>query len=190
MNFLNKFFRKLLSDFTHGANLMTSNVLTSSKNLYGRGIHILVELYNETMRTLLFLFLFSCGMIQINCAVTLIYECKQYSVGGSHMPISLILFFTFSYIQQILIILVVYGFAGGFYRQSKEFLEVAKRNIGGGIKYTNCIAKKERQYRKMYLLSCQIERVKFGLSNFIEDKTPPIFQLFCMDRIIDSLLIL
>jgi hypothetical protein len=34
-----------------------------------------------------------------------------------------------------------------------------------------------------------MEKVKFGLSNFIEKTTPPLFQLFCLDRIVDLLLV-
>lgn len=144
-----------------------------------RRIHLLVATYNEAMRTLLFMFLFTCGVTQVISAVTLITQPNSVS-----LPPLVYLFFGGVFIETILIILVVYGFAGDFYQTSETSLAKLNQVVRSGR-----MQKKERKFREKYLLSCQVQKMNFGLSNFIEKTTPLIFQLFCLERIIDILLL-
>lgn len=145
-----------------------------------RVLHLLVELFNSIVISLLFLFLIGCGTSQIMSVVTIILHYTS-------MNFLLMMFFTITTLEATLIILVVYGFAGEFYRTSA--LSLLKLQNKAGIRYFGSLGKRERKYRERFLRSCQAQKVKFGFSNFIEKNTPPIFQLFCLNRIIDLLLL-
>lgn len=147
--------------------------------IFYRVIHLLVEFCNNLISSLLFLFLLACGTAQVMSAVTTILH-------SSSLNFLLLLFFLMAVSQTFLIYLVVYGFAGEFYRSSDLALLQLKRHIGiNGIK----IAKKEHKYREKFLRSCQVQKIKFGMSNFIDKTTPLIFQLYCLNRIIDLILV-
>lgn len=103
------------------------------------------------------------------------------------MNIFIVFLFSMTVLRAVLIFLVVYGFAGDFYKDSELSLSQLKEQAG--IRFNGKIAVRERIHREKFLRSCQVQKVKFGLSNFIEKTTPPIFQLFCLDRIADLLLI-
>lgn len=114
-----------------------------------RAVHLLVELFNEVISSLLFF-------------IVVVFEATM-------------------------IFLVVYGLAGDFNLASKMSLTQLKMEAG-----SQChgkLLRKERIYREKLLRSCQVHKIKFGLSNFIEKTTPPVFQLYCLNRMIDLLLV-
>lgn len=141
------------------------------------------------MRSLLFLCMFAAGVWQIMSAVTLVFQFHQLRVGGNTMPLSLNLCFATVTVEETLVILVLYGFVGDIYNESKKSLRDLKRKIVGGPNQGIILTRKEQNYRKMYIASCQIEKFQFELSNYIEKKTVPVFQIFCCNRIIDILFI-
>lgn len=156
-----------------------SSELTDSVIIYLREIHILAEMCNHAMRSQFFFVLLAIGVSQIVSAVAIIRP--------ERLPFLVALFFVSVTIDTTLIILVVYGIAGGVYDDSKKAL--LKQNH---LVRSLCIGnlKREQKYFLRFLASCQTTKIRFGLSNFIEKNTPPIIQLFCVERIVDvSLLI-
>ncbi len=103
------------------------------------------------------------------------------------MPLLLIIFYATAITQAVVINLLVYGYAGDFYQRSNFLLLSLKQNMGN-VEH-RLISRKQVKYRQTFLNSCQVEKIKFGLSNFIEKSTPPMFQLFCVERIVDFLLV-
>lgn len=145
-----------------------------------RVVQLLVELCNDVLGSLLFLFLLACGTSQVVSAVTTI-------LYASSIDVFVALFFTVMVFETSLIYMVVYGLAGNFYRASE--LSLLELNKHATIHLNKIVERKERKQRKKFLKSCQVQKVKFGLSNFIEKTTPPMFQLYCLERIIDLLLV-
>lgn len=76
-----------------------------------RAIHLLVQLYNDVIGSLLFLFLLASGTVQVMSAVTAILQAWSISIF-------LVIFFSMTVIQATLIIMVAYGFTGNFHRAS------------------------------------------------------------------------
>lgn len=154
--------------------------VSASEVTFFRVIHLLVERCNDVLSSLLFLFLICCGVSQIMSAVTIIRQ-------SSSINIFMICFFAAVVFQTFFVYVVLYGLAGDVYRSSKSTIVKLKRqanlHLGGLHK------RKERRYRVMFLESCQVQNVRFGLSNFIEKTTPPMFQLYCLNRIVDLLLV-
>lgn len=144
-----------------------------------RANHVLAETYNASMRTVLFLFLLTSGIAHILSAVTLIVQTSSDSV-----PFLVNMFFAAIVPETVLIHLIVFGFGADFYRFSDLSLKQLKQSV---LKGTMQI--KDRKYLQRIINSIQVGKVKFGLSNFIDKTTPPIFQLFCLNRIIDILLV-
>lgn len=148
--------------------------------IFYRVIHLLVELCNNLISSLLFLCLLVCGTCQVVSAVTTLLH-------ASSLNFLLLIFFIMTVSQTSLIHLVVYGFAGEFYRSSDLSLLQLKRHMG--IHYNLGLIKKEHKYRQRFLRSCQVQKIKFGMSNYIEKTTPPVFQFYCLNRIIDLILV-
>lgn len=113
-------------------------------------------------------------------AITLIL-CKT-----SEVPGFLFIFLLVCFIQATLIIIVAYGFAGNFHQESAKSL---KRLHEENRYRVDFVPRREFLYAKKYLVACQVQKVQFGLSNFIEKITPLVFQRYCLDRIIDLLLV-
>lgn len=145
-----------------------------------RKIHLLVESFNETMLSLLFCLLFICGMLQVLSCGTIIQQQRMES-----LPVMINLIFLALIVEAVLVIIIVFGFMGSFYKQSKQFLEQLKVQFALVELKTS---KRDTKLFKTFLTSCQVLKIKFGMSNFIENKTPPTFQLFCIERIVDLLL--
>ncbi len=145
-----------------------------------RVIHLLVELCNEVIQSVLLIFLITCGTAQVISATSII-------LLGSSMNLFLTLLFSITVLQAVLIFSIVYGFAGEFYKASELSLQQLKRHAC--IQYKTKLVKKEKKFRETFLRSCQAQKVKFGLSNFIDKTTSQVFQLYCLDRIIDLLLL-
>ncbi len=161
---------KLTTFLKHGRNI---------DQLYKyRVVHLLVEEYNKAMHSILLFLFISAGLFQTMSVVTLI-------LLWNFLPFILELIFAFIVLQASVIILFIYGFAGDFNEMSKHSLSRLKKEVDN----EQGLSRKERKYWNMFLRSCQIERIKFGMSNFIEKTTPPAFQLFCLCRIIDLLLV-
>ncbi len=147
-----------------------------------RSLHVLVEIYNQTMRSIFFVFLLTCETAEIISAVTFVLHKYR-----SQIPLSLSMFFILAMFEAVFIILVVYGLAGDFYQQSTSSLCQLTR-LACNI-HDARVTKMELKYREKFLRSCQKQKIKFGLSNFIEKTKPPVFQLFCLNRMIDLMLI-
>lgn len=141
-----------------------------------RKIHLLVEMHNDAMRSAFFFLAFTCGMAQIVSSVVL--------VRPEPLPFLVTFFFTAMTLETSLVILVVYGFAGDVHKTSTVSLLKLKQIIRS-VCHGNC--KKERKYLGCFLAYCQTAKIRFGLSNFIEKSTSLIFQLFCVQHMIDLL---
>lgn len=144
-----------------------------------RAYHLVVEYFNEFMKTVLVLFLLGCGTAEIVSTALLIRQTKT----DMMISLPLNLFFSACVLESGLVILGVYGFPGEFYQKSKLSLDFLRREASHKI-----IAARKRKYFFKFLRSCYVLKIRFGLSNFIEKTTPPEFQKFCTDRIIDILL--
>lgn len=145
-----------------------------------RANHVLAEMYNTSMQTVLLFFLITCGVAQTISAFTLIVQTETDSV-----PLLANIFFVAVILQAFLVNLIVYGFGGDFYKASDLSLKRLKQSA-----YTvSSLQVRDRKHLQRFFKSCQVGKIKFGLSNFIEKTTPPIFQLFCINRIIDLLLL-
>lgn len=180
VRFFGNYFRNLLNAFIEGNNLLNLNSNEPCfEVLFYRIIHLLVESYNTVVRSLLLLLSVTNATAQVISASTLILQ-------NSSTNLVLLLFFGMTVIQTILTFQVVYGFAGNFFWFSKSSLLQLKRQVG--FQYNDRL-RREHHYREKFLRSCQVQKVRFGWSNFIEKTTPPIFQLFCLNRIIDLLLV-
>ncbi len=176
--------------FNFSSNLGTSLelhtcLLDNSKSIctkltYCRAVHLLVEKYNAVMRTLLFAVLLALGILQVISVVNLVLE------SWSSVPIMVNLFYGATFLESFLVVLVGYGFAGDLHLVSKHTLARLKAQVLS--KDYGRFGRKEHKYKKAFVMSCQVQKIKFGLSNFIEKTTPPVFQLFCSDRIVDLLL--
>lgn len=152
-----------------------------SELVLSRAIHILVEKYNRSIQPILFGFLVVTGVTQIICVVALIWQTSWNSV-----PVALNMFYLTVNLDTVLIILIIFGFAGDLYASLNSMLSDLKRQ--NQPKIQNKMERKEYRMRKCFFNSCQPHKIKFGLSNFIE-KTIPILQNFCVERIIDLLLV-
>ncbi len=140
----------------------------------------MVNRYNNIMQTLLFMVLATSGITQIVSTVTIVLS------KSSEVPVYLIGFLLKTSIQATVVILVAYGFAGDFNQESSKSLERLNRENRNRI----CLVQRQEfLYTKKFLASCQVQRVQFDLSNFIEKTTPLVFQLYCINRIIDLLLV-
>lgn len=145
-----------------------------------RAIHLLVELYNDAMNSLLFILMLACGVTEITSALLIINRS-----GSNNLPFFLEMFFVILLIQATVGILGWYGFAGDFNQISERSLCKIMRQGSMLPKLTQ----KERNFKEKTLRSFQVGRIKFGLSNYIEKTTPAIFELFCLQRMVDLLLV-
>lgn len=144
-----------------------------------RSLQILIELFNVSMRSMLFLLLLACGTNQLASACGLIRN-------GSSIHFIMSLLFEIMIFETVIVIAVVYGLAGQFYDNSVKSIVKLEQMA----RYSHVKDKTNRKYILKFLMSCHFGlRIKFGLSNFIEKTTPLIFQKFCVDRIIDILLV-
>lgn len=141
-----------------------------------------MELYNDAMNSQLLVLMVGCGVSEVASAVILI---KQSS--SSDIPFFLQIFFVVLFIQSVVRILGLYGFAGDFYQISANSLSVLYHQVD--TLFTGNTTSKQRKYREKVLKSFQVQKVKFGFSNYIEKTTPAVFELFCLQRIIDLLLL-
>lgn len=175
-----KYYRNLLESLKAGTMLANMNSdEVSSEITLNRAIHLLVERCNDAIRSLLFWFLLTPGTAQVIAAVTIVHS--------TIINLLLLLLFAMTVLQTVMTIVVVYGFAGDFNKDSElSLLQLQKQ---ASIQYDVNVGRKERKYRERFLRSCQVQKVKFGLSNFIEKSTPPLFQLYCLNRIIVMLLV-
>lgn len=143
-------------------------------------LHLLVDRYNVAMGPQLFNLLTASAITQVICATALIQpDCNS-------IPILLSTFYFALLISMFFTTLAVFGFAGDFYASSFTTLSKFKRNAAHQLKN---ISKREHSFRSRFLVSCQVQKVKFGLSNFIDKTTPVIFEMFCVNRIVDMLLL-
>lgn len=147
-----------------------------------RAIHLLVERYNAAMNSLLCSLLLSSGMTQVISASTLI---RQPNFNSADIILNL--FYLAITINTFFITTVMYGFAGDFFAASDFKLSHLKRNV---VKKTlEIVLKREHRFRSRFLAACQVEKVQFCVSNFIEKTTPLVFELYILDRTVDMLLV-
>ncbi len=145
-----------------------------------RANHVLAEIYNASLCTLLFHSLVACGATQIISAVTLIVQSSSDGV-----PLLANMFFAFIIPQAFLVFIIVFGIGGEFHNTSN----ISLKRLMQGVLTTSSLTRQDRRYLQRYLTSCQVGKIKLGFSNFIEKTTPPILQLFCVNRIIDLILV-
>lgn len=138
-----------------------------------------MESYNRCVNSILVMLLITVRAGQIVSASLLMQQAKS----DLKIPLPFNIVFVCSFIQCSFVILGVFSFPGEFYQNSKESHDILKRK--SLIKFR---AAQVRRHTIQFLRSCNVLKIKFGLSNFIEKTTPPVFQLFCTDRIIDILL--
>lgn len=91
-------------------------------------------------------------------------------------------------IYATLVILAMYGFAADVNAESADFLSKLKRQKKKLTGNSN-EQRRQRKFKEKFVASCQVEKIQFGMSNFIEKATPPAFQLYCINRIVDLLLV-
>ncbi len=144
-----------------------------------RTFHLIVERFNTYVSSVLVLFLITCGVCQIVSASILVQQTKL----DLNISLPLNIIFVVIVFETTLVIMGVFGFPGKFYQNSKSALDFLKRKV-----LLEITTSRKRKYCTHFFESCQVLKIRFGLSNFIEKTTPPIFQLFCADRIIDVLL--
>lgn len=137
------------------------------------------------MRTIFLTYLVCCGTCQVGSAFMLLAEAE-----GNLMSVSwpLKLFFVSVVVETVVIILVVYGFAGDFYQDSVNGLDNIRKQVNRSSSQFG-YKSKIRKYFTKFLVSCPPMKIRLGLSNFIEKTTPLVFQMFCTCRIIDVLLV-
>ncbi len=83
-------------------------------------------------------------------------------IQTKYLSYILTIFFVSTAIETILIILIVYGFAGNVHKVS--IVSLLKLNqIVRNYKFEGF----QQNYMHRFLASCQILKIKFGLSNFI-----------------------
>lgn len=153
--------------------------LVSNEFVAYRAFQLVVKRFNKYIGSVLLMFLVTCGALQIVSASLLVHQTK--SDLKISMPLNL--FFIATVFETVPIIIIVYGFPGEFYHKSKKTLIVLKKKVLHEVEPSH----KRTTYIK-FLDSCQVSKIRLGLSNFIEKTTPLVFQLFCADRIIDVLL--
>ncbi len=168
-------FSKISFDIRKGQ--LHYNEIINSINAGLREIHLLAEMCNDSMQTLFFFLLLTSGITQLISVVALIRP--------DPLPFLVIMFFIAVALQSILINTVLYGFAGDVHETSKRSLQKLKQGVEN--MYLRNV-RKERTYFRCSLASFQTTKIRFVMSNFIGKCTPPIFQIFCIDRIIDVLL--
>lgn len=134
------------------------------------------------MSSIQFMVLVATGITEVICATTLIRQ-----LACNSAPILLNLFYFGFVLNAVVVAFVVYGFAGDFYVASHLALSKFKRQVRN--QNAGSLPKHKRNFRSRFLVSCQVEKVRFGLSNFIDKTTPAVFQLFCVNRVIDMLLV-
>ncbi len=176
-------FRKYLQSQEIHQYFMRGNQLDipSSITVY-RAIHLLVELFNDAMNSQLFVLMLTCGITEVICAGLIINRS-----GSSNLPFFLRMFFIILFVQATVGILGWYGFSGDFNQISERSLCKIRRHEN--ITHLEHITRRERKYKKKLLCSFQVQKIKFGLSNYIDKTTPAVFELFCLQRIIDLLLV-
>lgn len=144
-----------------------------------RAFHLILERFNKYVGSELVLILITCGASQIVSAALLIQQTKS----DLKMSLPLNLFFLVVVFQTVFDIMAIYGFPGELNQESKISLDFLKRKVMHEIE-----PKHKRKYYITFLNSCQVSKIRLGLTNYIDKTTPPVSQLFCVDRIIDVLL--
>ncbi len=124
--------------------------------------------------------LVTVGVGQMGCAAVIISQ-----KTSNDTPFLLNLFFIVSIVQSVLVFLMVYGSFGDFYVESDKCLATLKRLVSD----QNLPNRRKQLHMHKFLNSVQIAKVRFGFSNFIEKNTPPLFQQFCIERLVDLLLV-
>ncbi len=137
-----------------------------------RSFQLLVKIFNKAMCGILFMFLLSCGTCQVVAALVLLNKSEQISFLIKTL-------FSIAVIESFLVFVV------DFYEQSETTLADLKRNFNDNLG----IRRKERKHLGLFLRSCQVASIRLGFSNYIEKLTPPLVQMYCVDRLVDLLLL-
>ncbi len=145
-----------------------------------RSLHIVVQLLNICMGSTLVVLFFGLGICQVISAFILL---NPHTAALTPIPLKIVCAIVACFVFPTL--LIVYGFAGKFYDDSIKFLQDLQRKV----KLTFIKQTKRRIEYEKFLVSCQVQKIRFGLTNFIDKLTPLVFQQFCMDRIIDLVLV-
>lgn len=137
-------------------------------------VQLLMENFNGALRIFYAFTLVVTGTCEVVSLSILLGPLK------SQVPPPLWLFFIGVAAESILTILVFYDFAANLHyvtTRSFSILQSKEKVI-------------KSRYLKRFLKSCQVLRVQIGSSNnYLEKRTPLVFQKFCIDRIIDLLLL-
>lgn len=143
-------------------------------------MHILVGLLNICLGSTLVVLLIGLGICQVMSAFILI---NPHTAGLTPIPLKVFYAVIAFIVSPILVI--AYGFAGNFYDASVKSLHDLKRKA----KLTLLKQRKQRKVCEKFLASCQVQKIQFGATNYIDKLTPLVFQQFCIDRIIDLVLV-
>lgn len=146
-----------------------------------RCLQIAVIYFNNCMQTVLVGFFVAAGTVQIFSVYTVI---NQFSKMDHQTTGSLMVFFCYASFESVIIILVVYGFAGTFNHESISSLKAYSKLLRLNVR-----TQKERKHLVLFHKSCKPLCIQFGASNYIEKTTPLVFQMFCVCRISDMLLL-
>ncbi len=134
-----------------------SNELMYEFSLF-RSFHLLVERYNDAIRTTLFSLLLSSGVAQVVSAAGILLQ-----KSSDNVPFVTNLFFLGLIIQAALVIQVVYGFCGHFYLKSCGSMTFLRKHVKTG-------ERGNRKRLEMFLCSCQRYSLAFPTLLKIEQR--------------------
>lgn len=145
-----------------------------------RAVHIIMKLLNICLGSTIVVLLIGLGICQVMSAFILI---NPHNAELTPIPLKLVYAVITCFVFPILVI--AYGFAGNFYDDSVKLLQELKRKA----KLSYLKQPKQRKVYEKFIASCQVQKIEFGVTNFIDKLTPLVFQKFCIDRIIDLVLV-
>lgn len=151
-----------------------SRISSQFKNIF-REVQILLGEFNGLYsNTLVFL-----QVIASTSLISPMYSLICYLKGEVNMPVVVLVLYFILVMDGIVVLHVVFGFAGDFYQDAVEGRTILK----GCHLLMRC-----KQFR-WFCRSCPTLKVMFGSTNFIDKVTSLVFLHFCICRLLDLLLI-
>lgn len=140
-----------------------------------REVQVMLQEFNRIYRGKLF-FLHTIGSVSL---VASMYSLVVYFKGAIDMPFIMLALHPLLVVDGIVVLHVVFGFAGDFHTMSAKVHE----------KLRSCHFLMLSKLFRQFHYSCSALKVMFGGSNFVEKMTSLIFIHFCFCRLLDLLLI-
>lgn len=145
-----------------------------------RAVHIVMQLLNICLGSTIVVLLIRLGICQVMSAFIL------YNPHTAELtPIPLRIFYAVITCFVFPMLVIAYSFAGNFYVDSVKLLLDLKRKA----KLSFLKQSKQRKVCEKFQASCQVQKIEFGVTNYIDKLTPLVFQKFCIDIIIDLVLV-